>query len=98
MGIARFIARDPYVPTATDDELRELFARMDGVLDWSMTENGEVAVEYDHDLINDEMIEEALSGMGFKLKHVFDYPDLPMDASENLLDEEDQNKTERRLS
>jgi hypothetical protein len=37
------------------------------VIDWTVHEDGDVTLEFDHDLISDELIEDALAGMGFKL-------------------------------
>ena len=90
MGVAKFTAKDPYAPAATNSELQQLLTRMDGVLDWAISDEGEVAVEYDHELINDQMIEAALSGVGLKLKHVSDEPDLPEPIAQKLLNQEER--------
>lgn len=89
MGVAKFIAKDPYAPSATEAELDQLLGEMDGVLDWAINEDQEVAVEYDHDLINDEMIEEALSGLGLQLKHISDAPDISDEEARQVLDQEE---------
>jgi hypothetical protein len=89
MGLAKFIAIDQYAPSATKEELDNLLRKMEGVLDWAINPNGEVAVEYDHDLINDEMIEAALSGVGLKLKHISDDLDLPDEIAQEELDQEE---------
>jgi hypothetical protein len=47
---------------------------MDGVIDWTIHHSGDVTLEYDRDRISDDLIEDALSGIGFKLKHIFDKP------------------------
>ena len=96
MGIAKFNAKDPYQPSALKDELNELFSRMDGVLDWAINPRGEVAVEYDNDLINDEMIEDALSGIGLKLKHIADMPHFEEEAVRKVLDQEEKKAKERK--
>lgn len=92
MGVAKFTAKDPYIPSATLEELYEILSEMDGVLDWSVNEAREVAVEYDHYRINDQMIEKALSGIGFEIKHVSDNPDLPDELAREVLDEEESVK------
>lgn len=95
MGVAKFIAKDAYSADALKNELDSLLGKMDGVLDWAINlDDDEVAVEYDHELINDEMIEEALSGVGLKLKHISDEPDMPeREAMETLDQEEAQAET-----
>jgi methanogenic corrinoid protein MtbC1 len=78
MGLAKFVAKDPYTPAATEKELEELIASMHGVINWSMQSNGnvtEMTVEYDRHLISDELIKTALSGVGFKLKEICDQPE-----------------------
>jgi hypothetical protein len=61
MSLARFIARDPHTPAATEEELEH--------------SDGEVTLEYDRSIISDDLVEEALAGMGFQLKHIFDKPE-----------------------
>ena len=92
MGVAKFMAKDPYAPGATREELDDLFEKMEGILDWAINENGEVAVEYDHDLINDQMIEGALSGVGLALKHISDAPNLPDEKAQQELDREQMHR------
>lgn len=89
MGVAKFIAKDPYVPSATIEELYNLLSEMDSVLDWAVNTDGEVAVEYDHNRINDQMIEEALSGIGLQLRHISDAPDLPDAVAREVLNQEE---------
>ena len=84
MGIAKFNAKDPYRPEALKTELNEL--------------RGEVAVEYDNDLINDEMIEDALSGIGLKLKHIADMPHFEEEAVRKVLDQEEKNTEEKKVN
>jgi hypothetical protein len=72
MSLARFVARDPYRPSATREELEDLVVRIDGVVDWSISAEGEVTVEYDRKRISDELIEDALAGIGFRLTHLSD--------------------------
>ena len=74
MNLARFVARDPYTPAATEEELEDLLAKIHGVVDWTIQSNGEVTLEYDRSIISDDLVEEALAGMGFQLKHIFDEP------------------------
>ncbi len=74
MGLARFVAKDPYTPAATEKELEDLIPKIHGVIDWTIHANGDVTIEYDRERISDELIEEALIGIGFKLKHIYDDP------------------------
>jgi hypothetical protein len=75
MSLARFIARDPHTPAATEEELEDLLAKIHGVSDWTVHSDGEVTLEYDRSIISDDLVEEALAGMGFQLKHIFDKPE-----------------------
>jgi len=75
MGLARFVAQDPYRPRATEEELDELLDRVDGVLDWTIHDNGDVTLEYDSNRIYEGLIEDSLAGIGFKLHHIEDEPD-----------------------
>jgi hypothetical protein len=77
VGLAEFIAKDPYTPEATEKELRNLIPRIHGVIDWTIHPNGDVVFEYTRNPINDQLIEEALTGIGFEVRHIFDdpYPD-----------------------
>jgi copper chaperone CopZ len=74
MSLARFVAQDPYRPSATKKELEDLVSKVDGVIDWSVSADGEVTLEYDRKRISDELIEDALAGIGFRLKHIYDVP------------------------
>jgi hypothetical protein len=88
MGLARFVARDLYRPASSKQELDELLSEMDGVLDWTIHDADEVTVDYDRHRISDEVIEAALAGIGFDLKHIFADPYVPEDeARDVLLDE-----------
>ncbi|MEJ2207950.1 MAG: hypothetical protein P8129_02805 [Anaerolineae bacterium] len=73
-GLARFVARDPYRPTQSVEEVDELLQEMDGVVDWAFDPGGQVTVEYDPDRINDALIEDALAGVGLQLEHISDEP------------------------
>ena len=75
MGLARFVAQDPYRPKATKEELDSLLDRVDGVLDWTIHGNGDVTLEYDSSRIYEGLIEDALAGIGFRLHHVLDEPE-----------------------
>lgn len=75
IGLARFITTDPYQPSETNKKVDELLEEMDGVIDWTIDQDGEVTVEYDADRINDGLIEDGLAGVGLQLRHVFDKPD-----------------------
>jgi len=83
MGLARFVARDPYTPAVTEQELEEIITKIHGIIDWTIHPNGEVTIEYNRQLISDELVEEALTGIGFELRHIFDDPD----ADENEVEE-----------
>jgi hypothetical protein len=72
MSLARFVARDPYTPAATEEELEDVLAKIQGVSDWTLHSDGKVTLEYDRSVISDDLVEEALAGMGFQLKHIFD--------------------------
>jgi hypothetical protein len=74
MGLARFVAQDPYRPRATNDELDRVLDRVDGALAWTIEENGDVTLEYDSERIDEGLIEDALAGIGFKLHHIADEP------------------------
>ena len=74
MGVVRFMARDPYAPAATAAEIEALLVEMSGISDWTIEANGEVRVEYDSYYLTSDMIEEALAGLGFKLKHLSEDP------------------------
>jgi len=87
MGLAKFTAVDPYNPSATEQELDELIPKIHGVTDWTVHENGDVALKYDKHLIGDDVIEEALAGMGFKLVHILDDPDASEVDVKRALDE-----------
>ncbi len=87
MGLAKFTAKDPYSPNATAEELDELFPKIHGVIDWSVHEDGDVTLEYDRGLISDELIEDALAGMGFKIKHILDKPDANEAETRSALDD-----------
>lgn len=75
VGLAEFIAKDPYTPEATENELRGLLPKIHGVIDWTIHPNGDVVFEYTHNPVNDQVIEEALAGIGFKIEHIFDEPE-----------------------
>jgi hypothetical protein len=45
IGLARFVAQDPYTPAATEQELEELIPKVRGVIDWAIHPNGEVTLE-----------------------------------------------------
>lgn len=89
MGVAKFVAIDQYAPSATKEELDNLLGKMKGIQDWAINPNVEVAVEYDHNLINDEIIEAALRGIGLKLKHISDNPDIPDEIAQEELEQEE---------
>ena len=75
MGLAEFIAQDPYEPASTERKLRELISRARGVIECVIRPDGDVVVKYDRHQFNDEVLEEALGRLGFELKHITDEPD-----------------------
>ena len=87
MGLAKFTATDTYTPAATEEELENIIPKIHGVIDWNVHEDGDVTLEYDRHLISDELIEDALVGMGFKLKHILDEPDASEAEVRRALDE-----------
>ena len=85
MGLARFFAKDPYTPEAVKEELEDLIPKIRGVLHWSIHPNGFVTLEYDCRVICAELIEEAIAGVGFEVKHIFDKPDTDEDKLQETL-------------
>jgi hypothetical protein len=71
--LARFIARDPYDPEATASELEEVVPRLHGVVDWNIHADGDVTIEYFRNPVSEELIEEALGGIGYQVKHIYDH-------------------------
>jgi hypothetical protein len=74
IGLARFIARDPEAPAIGEEELEELIPKLRGAIDWTIHPDGDVILEYDRTRNSDEIIEEALTSLGFRLKHIYDHP------------------------
>ncbi|MGD8623024.1 MAG: hypothetical protein PVF47_00985 [Anaerolineae bacterium] len=85
MGLARFVAQDPYRPRATKKELESLLDKVDGVVDWTIDDNGDVTLEYDSNRLYEGLIEDALAGIGFKLHHIVDEPDAGQARAEKAL-------------
>ncbi len=75
MGLAEFIAQDPYDPASTERKLRELIPRARGVIEYVIRPDGDVTVKYDRRQFNGEVLEEALGRLGFELKHIADEPE-----------------------
>lgn len=69
--VARFVAIDPIVPADSRRELENLLHRFRSVFAWNVCPDGEVTVEFDRTRISDADIEEALTGLGFAVTHVF---------------------------
>ena len=86
LGLVRFVTRDPYRPSETNEEVDELLQEMDGVIDWTIHQDGEVTVEYDSARIDDSLIEDGLAGVGLELEHVFDKPDATDKELQSSLD------------
>ena len=85
MGLARFVAEDPYRPKATKEELDALLNKVDGALDWTIHDNGDVTLEYDSNCLYEGLIEDALSGIGFRLHHIMDEPEASEAEAESAL-------------
>ena len=87
MGIAKFTAKDPYYSNAIVEELDELIPKIHGVIDLTVHKDGDVTLEYDRELISEELIEDALSDMGFKIQHILDKPDANKAEARRTLDD-----------
>ena len=74
MGLARFVAQDPYDLAATERELEDLLSKARGVIDYAIGQNGDVVVVYDRHQFSDEVLEDALGRLGFRLQHIMDDP------------------------
>ena len=85
MGIARFFAVDGYRPKASREEIDALLWKMGGVIDWRFYPLGMVVVEYASRVISDQLIEAALEGLGYCLKHVSDDPLVARDKAGEAL-------------
>ncbi len=72
MTQAVFIVGDPYHRRDSETKLRNLIAEIRGIRNWNIDGNGEVTIDYDHDVTSSNVIEEALAGIGYKIKHVHD--------------------------
>lgn len=72
MSQAIFTAIDPNRRTGERSQLRNLLSDMRGVLDWRIDADGQVVVEYNHEETSSNVIEEALAGIGYRVKHVHD--------------------------
>ncbi len=72
MSQAIFSAIDPNHRTGARSQLGNLLADIRGVLDWQIDSDGQVVVEYNHQETSSNVIEEALAGVGYRVKHVRD--------------------------
>lgn len=72
MTRATFIAQDPHRRTADEGELKGLLDDIRGIKHWSIDAQGQVTVEYDHQQTSSNVIEEALAGIGYRVKHLHD--------------------------
>jgi hypothetical protein len=75
MGLAEFIALDPYDPASTERKLKELIPRARGVVDYVIHPDGDVVVKYDPRQFSSDVLEDALGRLGFQLRHITDEPD-----------------------
>ncbi len=69
---AIFTAIDPNRRTSERSQLSNLLADIRGVLDWQIDSDGQVIVNYNHEETSSNVIEEALAGVGYRVKHVRD--------------------------
>lgn len=72
MSQATFMALDPNHRTTERSQLGNLLADIRGILDWRIDPDGQVVVDYDHQETSSNVIEEALAGVGYRIKHVRD--------------------------
>ncbi len=72
MSQATFIARLPYDRQESERKLSATLSEIRGITDWSIGPDGEVTVEYNHDETSSNVIEEALAGIGYMVRHVYD--------------------------
>jgi hypothetical protein len=89
MGVAIFSAKDTHTPTTKIEELYNLLDDMDGILDWTINLDGELVIEYDHNRINNQMIMDTLSGIGFRLRQISHDPNVSDNALYELLNKID---------
>ena len=76
MGVAKLVPGESYIRSVTLDDLYDLLSDVDGVLEWTLDLNGEVAVEYDHNRVSEETIEQTLSGTGLQLRAIVNDPNI----------------------
>jgi hypothetical protein len=81
MGIAKFNTNGNGYSLLPESELDSLLNRMEGVVDWAVGRQGELAIEYDRDLINCDSIELDLSEIGLVLENIYDDDPLTVDQS-----------------
>ncbi len=84
MTRAIFEAVDPYHRTSDRSQLQNLLADIRGVTDWDIDGDGQVIVDYNHEETSSNVIEEALAGVGYKVKHVQDEARLGKADAPNL--------------
>jgi hypothetical protein len=66
MGFRKFTPINQYIPSNTLVVLYNILSEMDGVIGWAVNQDGDVTVEYDHNRINGNVVEEALAGIGLQ--------------------------------
>lgn len=69
---AMFVAVDPQRRIGDKRRLRNLLADVHGIKNWNIEPNGEVSIEYDHQETSSNVVEEALAGIGYRVKHIHD--------------------------
>lgn len=72
MSRATFIARSPDDRKENEKKLNGIISEVRGITDWNIGPNGEVTVEYNHDETSSNIIEEALAGIGYQVRHIHD--------------------------
>ncbi len=72
MSQAVFCAVDPNRRIGERSQLKNLLADIHGVTDWNINDDGEVTVIYNHEETSSNMVEDALAGVGYRVKHIYD--------------------------
>jgi hypothetical protein len=81
MGIAKFNTNGYDRSLFREQDLDNLLDRVEGVVDWAISNHGEVTVEYDRDLICCDSIELDLAEIGLALENIYDDDPMLLDQS-----------------
>lgn len=84
MTRAVFVAVDPFHRLSGKAQLKDLLADIHGLKDYDIDRDGQVTVAYDHQETSSNLIEDALAGVGYKVKHVYDDAKLGKADAPNL--------------